>query len=180
MWGAQGPSTSTGRAPWAGMWGEQDGCRRARGAPQGLVFSALLVKSFPRHSSLEQDEVFQPLPFTEKRSEAQRGKASPRPQDRDMTRTSVWGALARAPSPGGPGCIPHCLAPQAGTSFHQHSLSLCGGGGCRTQTGRGQEGWWCRGSFIRKLRPVPEAGGRTGRWAAASLEPSKQVSKILT
>ena len=85
--GAQGPSTSIGRAPWAGMWGEEDGCPRARGAPQDLVFSALLVRSFPRHSSLEQDEVFQPLHFTEKRSEAQRGKVSTRPQDRDMTRT---------------------------------------------------------------------------------------------
>lgn len=85
--GAQGPSTSIARAPWAGMWGEEDGRPRARGAPRGLVFSALLVKSFPRHSSLEQDEVFQPLHFTEKRSEAQRGTASPRPQDRDTTRT---------------------------------------------------------------------------------------------
>ena len=87
MCGAQGPSTSIGCAPWAGMWGEEDGCPRARGAPQDLVFSALLVRSFPRHSSLEQDEVFQPLHFTEKRSEAQRGKVSTRPQDRDMTRT---------------------------------------------------------------------------------------------
>ena len=161
---------NVGRAGWL-PW--------SQGAPQGLVFSARLVKSFPRHSSLEQDEVFQPLHFTEKRSEAQRGKASPRPQDRDMIRTSVWGPLARAPSPGGPGCIPHCLAPRAGACFHQHSLSLCRGGGSQTQMGPGQEGWWCRESFIRKLRPVPEAGGRTGRWATASLEPSKQVSKIL-
>ena len=35
-----------------------------------------------------------------------------------------------------------------------------------------------RESFIGRPRPGPEAGVRTGGWAAASLKPSKQDYKI--
>lgn len=36
-----------------------------------------------------------------------------------------------------------------------------------------------RESFIGRPRPGPEAGARTGQWAAASLKPSKQDYRIL-